>query len=138
MLDASHPNYNHIQERLRSNVVIWLNTVRPDGRPHSVIVWYLWDGEKFLIFSRPRNQKLRNIRQNPNVVLALDNTDEGGDPIIFEGTAELSDPAKLDTTMPAFAEKYAVHLRAMGTTAEAMAADYSQPILVTPTKLASG
>lgn len=138
MLDPSHPNYDHIQERLRSNVVIWLNSVRPDGRPHSVIVWYLWDGEKFLIFSRPKNQKLRNIQHNPHVVLALDNTDDGDDPIIFEGTAELVDPAKISATMPAYKEKYTPQLQEMGFTAEAMAADYSQPIVVTPTRLASG
>ena len=138
MLDSSHPHFDHIQERLRSNVVIWFNTVRPDGRPHSVIVWYHWDGKQFLIFSRPKNQKIRNLQHNPNVVLALDNTDEGGDPIVFEGTAELLDPAKINTTTSAFAEKYLPHLQAMGWTAETMAADYSQPIVVTPTKLASG
>ena len=138
MLDSSHPNYEHIQERLRSNVVLWLNSVRPDGRPHSVIVWYLWDGNKFLIFSRPKNQKLRNIQHNPHVVLALDNTANGGDPIIFEGTAELIDPAKISAAMPAFKEKYTPQMQAMGWTAESMAADYSQPIVVTPTRLASG
>ena len=25
-------------------------TVRTDGRPHAVVVWFLWDGEAILIF----------------------------------------------------------------------------------------
>ncbi len=39
----------HIEERLRSNEMVWLTTVRPDGRPHSVPVWFLWDGATVLI-----------------------------------------------------------------------------------------
>jgi len=135
LLDPNNPKHAHVDERLRSDKVIWLNSVRPDGRPHSVIVWFYWDSEHILIFSRPNNQKLRNIKQNPHVVLALDNTDEGGDVITVEGTAELLDEKAVNATMPEYAQKYATSLQEMGWTAEAMATDYSQPIRITPTKL---
>jgi PPOX class probable F420-dependent enzyme len=81
MLDLTKTRDAHIDERLRSNIMIWLNTVRADGRPHSAAVWFLWDGKAFLIFSRPNNQKIRNLRQNSNVLLALDDTKNGSDVI---------------------------------------------------------
>ena len=89
MLDLTQPGHAHVDERLRSDIMLWLNTVRPDGRPHSAAVWFLWDGSQFLIFSQPNTQKLRNLQHNPNVVLALDNTKDGSDVIVIEGKAEL-------------------------------------------------
>ena len=134
MLDLSQPEHAHVDERLRSNIIVWLNTVRPDGRPHSVAVWFLWDGSQFLIFSQPRKQKLRNLEHNSNVVLALDDTINGSDVIVVEGKAELLKDVNVSAALPAFAEKYATELKDMGATAEAMAADYSQGIRIVPTK----
>ena len=134
MLDLTQPGHAHVDERLRSDIMIWLNTVRPDGRPHSAAVWFLWDDSQFLIFSQPNKQKIRNLQYNPNVVLALDNTKNGSDVIVIEGKAELLKQGDVNTTLPAYAEKYLPELKDMGWTPESMAADYSQPIRVTPTK----
>ena len=135
MLDLTKTRNAHIDERLRSDIMIWLNTVRADGRPHSAAVWFLWDGSAFLIFSRPNNQKIRNLRQNSNVLLALDDTKNGSDVIQVEGKAELLDNNdELSATLPAFAEKYGPLIKQMGWSPEAMAADYSQAIRITPTK----
>ena len=134
MLDLTQPGQAHVDERLRSDIMIWLNTVRLDGRPHSAAVWFLWDGSQFLIFSQPNTQKIRNLQHNPNVVLALDNTKNGSDVIVIEGKAELLKQGDVNTTLSAYAEKYLPELKDMGWTPESMAADYSQPIRVTPTK----
>ena len=134
MLDLSQSKHAHIDERLRSDGMIWLNTVRPDGRPHSVAVWFLWDGSQFLIFSQPRKQKLRNLQHNTNVVLSLDNTKNGSDVIAIEGKAELLKEVNVDATLPAFAKKYAAQIKNMGSTAEAMAQEYSQGIRIIPTQ----
>ena len=80
ILDLTKKRDAHIDQRLRNDITIWLNTVRPDARPHAVVVWFLWDGEAILIFSQPEKQKLRNLQHNANVVLAVDNTREGSDP----------------------------------------------------------
>lgn len=135
MLDLSNPKHAHIEERLRDNLIVWLTTVRPDGRPHSVAVWYLWEGGDFLIFSKPNQQKLRNLRHNPNVVLALDDTDEGADLIVIEGSAELLSDPDISVTLAAYKEKYARKLAELGWTAESMAASYSQGIRIVPTKI---
>ncbi|MDQ2717336.1 MAG: TIGR03667 family PPOX class F420-dependent oxidoreductase [Chloroflexota bacterium] len=134
-LDTTQPAAAHIDERLRSDSVIWLGSVRADGRPHLVAVWFLWDGDTFLIFSQPGKQKVRNLQQNRNVVLALDNTQGGDDVIVVEGQATLLDPTDIDvTTLPAFVQKYSAHIKEIGMTPEAMAQSYSQPIRIVPTK----
>lgn len=134
-LDPNNERQAHVDERLRSDAVIWLNSVRPNGKPHAVVVWYLWDGSQFLIFSRPNNQKVRNLRQNPNVLLAIDNSKGGSDPITIEGTAELLNVKASELMNEAYIQKYLPHMQHMGWTAEVMAADYSQSIRITPTKL---
>ena len=133
MLDLNQAQDAHIDQRLRSEPIIWLSSVRPDGRPHLVPVWFLWDGATILIFSQPNNQKIRNIRHSPNVTLALDSVG-GDDVVIIEGRAELIDDPDVNVTLTAYAKKYAQLLQDMDTTAEGMAKSYSQGIRITPTK----
>ena len=125
----------HVDQRLRNDITIWLNTVRPDGRPHAVVVWFLWDGEAILIFSQPDKQKLRNLQHNSNVVLAVDNTREGSDPITIEGIATLLKPGELNTALPGFVEKYGEHIKQIGYTPEQMAKAYNQPIRIIPMRI---
>lgn len=133
MLDLRQERDAHIDQRLRSGVIIWLGTVRPDGRPHLVPVWFIWDGTSVLIFSQPENRKVRNLRENPHVVLALDDTKGGEDVITIEGEAELLAPeSDVSMTYPAYAEKYSEEMRGMNVTVEALAKEYSQGIRVTP------
>jgi PPOX class probable F420-dependent enzyme len=137
MLDPANPDHAHIAARLSSDPIVWLGSVRPDGRPHLVPVWFLWDGEALWIFSRPRNQKIINLRHNPHVILALDDSRQGADPIVIEGRATLLEETALQLLpkMGAYVAKYGERMRQLGYTAETMAADYSQPIRVTPTRL---
>ena|SRR5713101_7207563 len=137
MLDPTNPKNAHIEERLRNDLMIWLSSVRPDGRPHIVPVWFLWDGESILIFSQPHTQKIRNLRYNPNVMLALDDTRSGNDVVMFEGKAELLNEPTVNTTMAAYATKYDSLLRSMGWDAATMAAAHSLPIRITPTRFIS-
>ena len=51
ILDLTQERHAHIDHRLHNDEVIWLHTTRPDGRPHAVVVWFLWDGETVLIYS---------------------------------------------------------------------------------------
>ena len=135
MLDLTNPKHAHVDERLRTNLILWLGSMRPDSRPHLVYVFYLWDGKHILIFSQPTSQKIRNVQHNPHVTLALDDTRFGEDMVILEGKAELLHDPAVNTTLPAYATKYGFLLKRVSLTAEAMAAIYSQPILITPTRI---
>lgn len=132
MLDLQSERGAHIDSRLRTDDIIWLGTVRPDGRPHLVPVWYLWDGATILIFSQPGVQKVRNIVHNNQVVLALDTRDEGEDVVIVEGQAELLPDGTVDSTLPTYVEKYALLMTRIESSPEIMAASYTQAIRVTP------
>jgi len=135
MLDLTNPKHAHIDKRLRENRILWLGSVRPDGRPHLVYVMFLWDGKHILIFSEPTSQKIRNVQHNPYVTLGLDETRSGEDMVILEGKAELLHDPAVNPTLPAYAAKYAAELQRVGLTAEAMAALFSQALLVTPTRI---
>ena len=137
MSDLAKLQNPHTEERLRSEIMLWLSTVRPDGRPHLVPVWFLWDGETILVFSKP-DQKIRNLRRNPNVVVSLDTAGQGDDIVLIEGHAELLSDPNIKTTLPTYAQKYAERLSSMGWTAEIMAKDYTQTIRITPTKFIIG
>ncbi len=134
MEDQTKPNNAHVEQRLREEPIIWFTTVRADGRPHTVPVWFLWDGETFLIFSQPGNLKIRNVQRNPHITLALDGTKQGGDVVTVEGEAELLSEPSRNMTVPAYFEKYAAFLKNMGADPERLAEDYSQPIRIKPTK----
>ncbi len=133
-LDTSDPRQAHTAERLRAEEILWLASVRPDGRPHLVPVWFLWEGETILLFSKPDNQKIRNLRQNPAVIVSLDGTNQGDDVTVLEGIAAVLDDPAMTTTLPAYASKYGALLADMGWTAETMAKSYSQAIRITITR----
>lgn len=132
-LDLSQPRHAHADERLRNDVMIWLGTVRPDGRPHLVPVWFLWDGERILIFSKV-DQKIKNLGSNKRVMLALDDTKGGDDVVMVEGEAALLERGSVTPALPAYAEKYAAKLAQFGWTGESMGREYTEPISITPTK----
>lgn len=128
----------HVQERLSSDEMIWLVSVRPDGRPHSVPVWFLWEGAALLIFSKPNTQKIRNVRQNQYVTVTLDDTKGGHDVVILEGSAALLERGEGREALQAYGEKYREGLQRIGVTAEQFTMLYSQPIRITPARLISG
>jgi PPOX class probable F420-dependent enzyme len=137
MLDVTTEWGKHVEQRLQSNIIAWLTTVGGDGRPYTVPVGFVWEGQTLLIFSQPKKQKLRNIRKNPRVTLALDETEQGNDVVIVEGIAELIDDPQISVQMPAYVEKYGALVQSRGWTPASMAAEYSQAIRVTPTKFRS-
>jgi PPOX class probable F420-dependent enzyme len=137
MLDVTTEWGRHAERRLRSDIIAWLTTVGSDGRPYTVPVWFLWEGGTILLFSQPQKQKIRNLRKNPRVTLALDDSKQGEDVVIVEGTAELIEDTNMSVILPAYVEKYGAIIQSMGWTPASMAADYSQGIRVTPTKFRS-
>lgn len=137
LLDLSNPKDAHIDERLRAEPIIWLATVRPDGRPHMVPVWFFWDGKTITIYSQPDKQKLRNLQHNANVSLALNTADEGDDVVIVEGKAELLGKSAQTMNGPAYIEKYARLIENLQTTPDEIAAEYSEVIRVTPGRFIS-
>jgi PPOX class probable F420-dependent enzyme len=125
----------HVEARLGSNLIAWLTTVSPAGRPQSVPVWFLVreDGT-VLVYSEPGRLKLRNIAANPHVALALDVTDIGRDIIRFEGTAVAAPDHAPAHEVPAYVAKYTERAGAIFGTVEGFAATFTEAIVITPTR----
>ena len=121
-----------VEERLRTEEVIWLTTVRRDGQPQPVPVWFLWEGETLLIYSQPNRQKLRNIARNPRVALNLNCDAHGGEVVRAEGTAEILEGFPPSTEVPAYQEKYREPIARIGYDPEGFARDYSVAVRITP------
>ena len=138
IFDLEQPVHQRVLGQLEDDQIIWLASVRPDGRPHNVPVWFLWHEGTVLIFSEERTQKIRNLRHRGAVVLALETRDGGEEIAFFDGTAEISpEPAAawLPRVGERYATKYADGLRRIGKTLEEMMATYTEVIVVTPTKM---
>jgi PPOX class probable F420-dependent enzyme len=126
----------HVEARLHSNLMAWLTTVRPDGQPNSVPVWFLVrDDETILVYSQPKKMKLRNISENPKVTLGLDVTDIGRDIIRIDGTAEHADDVPAADRQLQYAAKYAERIGAMFGTPRQFAELFSEALIITPSRL---
>ena len=53
MLDPSRPAHARAAQRLASERIAWLTTVRADGQAQSSPVWFLGDGAACLLFRQP-------------------------------------------------------------------------------------
>lgn len=134
-IDTSTEFGQRVDRRLRGDKVAWLVTVGPNGTPEPSPIWFLWDGQSFLIYSKPDAPKVRNIRRHPAVALNLDTDGQGGDVVVLTGRAEVLDQAPGIADVPEYVAKYAAGIKSIGFTPESMAATYSTAIRVTPTKL---
>jgi PPOX class probable F420-dependent enzyme len=125
-----------VEQRLDRNLIAWLTTVRPDGQPVTVPVWFLLrEDETILLYTRPGKEKLRNIEANPKVTLVLDGTDIGRDLVRLEGTVARDLTAPPADRVPAYKAKYIERMGAMFGTPEHFAELFSAALVVTPTKL---
>ena len=98
-------------------------------------MWALWDGETFLIYSRPDTPKLRNVESRPRVALHLDGDGRGGDIVIVTGDARIDPQAPPADRITAYIDKYREGLRRIGMTPESFARAYSVAVRVTPRHL---
>lgn len=80
---------------------VWMATVRPNGRPHLVPVWFVTDGDRWYVCTAPGSVKARNLKSNPQIALALE---DGNQPFIVEGEARPVSPSA--TVIDRFKVKY--------------------------------
>ncbi|TAH52506.1 MAG: pyridoxamine 5'-phosphate oxidase [Chloroflexota bacterium] len=110
-------------QRLENARNLWLATVRPNGAPHLVPIWFVWLDEKAYLCTALDSVKARNIRQNPRVAFALE---DGDDPVLMEGTARILENGTPEIVQ-AFQKKFNWDIRGDGT--------YNTIIEITPTRM---
>ena len=67
-----------------------LATVRKDGRPHVVPIWFTLDGDTIVFTTGEHAVKAANIRRDPRICLCVDDETPPYAYIMVEGTATLS------------------------------------------------
>ena len=87
------------EERLKKSHNYWITTVRPDGSPHTMIVWGLWLNGAFYFSTGKQSRKAQNLAKNPRCIVCTEDADEA---VIVEGQASLTK----DTTQLKFFANY--------------------------------
>jgi len=131
---SRQPRPDVTETALREDPVVWLSSVQRNGRPHLVPVWFCWDGERIVAFSKPGARKIENLRSRPDVMLAVGTPGPDFDVELIEATAELPDAPSSTLMPPAFGQKYAELLRRANLTVQRFAEVYSQAIVLRPTR----
>jgi PPOX class probable F420-dependent enzyme len=134
VLASSPAAARRIDRLLRDEPVVWLSSVRPDGGPHLVPIWFSWDGREILIASKPHAQKVRNLRTNPAVMLALGETEDDFDVGLLQGRAELLAAPAASVLPASHLAKYRRQMAAIGLSRAEFLATYSQVIRIVPTR----
>jgi PPOX class probable F420-dependent enzyme len=136
-IDPATPGGAHARERLATEPIGWLTTVKPDGQPQSSPLWFLWTNDEIFVYSHKTAPRNRNIESNPRVAFNL-HTDAGGDDVIsMEGTARFDPEGPPCSQHPAYLAKYGSMLESSGGP-EFMDRDYPVIIRITPTRWRAG
>ena len=89
--------------RLDTDKNVWVSSVRPDGRPHLVPIWFVYREDRFWLCTNSDSVKIHNLRHSPTVSLSLE---DGNTPVVVEGTAEIHPPPYPDDVVVAFFDKF--------------------------------
>jgi nitroimidazol reductase NimA-like FMN-containing flavoprotein (pyridoxamine 5'-phosphate oxidase superfamily) len=78
------------EQRLRKSHNYWISTTRPDGSPHTMIIWGLWLDGAFYFSTGKQSRKGRNLAKNPRCVIATEHAEQA---VIVEGTVRITKDA---------------------------------------------
>src|ERR1700756_3826618 len=91
------------EQHLKKSHNYWITTVKPDGSPHTMVVWGLWQDGRFLFSTGSKSRKARNLAENAHCVVCTELANEA---VIVEGTAEIADVPARRKLLPAYERKY--------------------------------
>jgi PPOX class probable F420-dependent enzyme len=91
-------------ERLSTSRNYWVASVWPDGRPHAMPVWGMWDDAVLWFSSSAESRKARNLAADARCCVT---TEDAADPVVVEGTAQIvTDPPLLQRLIDLMNAKY--------------------------------
>ncbi|MGC2058864.1 MAG: pyridoxamine 5'-phosphate oxidase family protein, partial [Candidatus Sulfotelmatobacter sp.] len=96
--------------RLKKSHNYWIITVKPDGSPHTMVVWGLWQDGRFLFSTGSKSRKARNLGENAACVVCTEHANEA---VIVEGRAEVANVDARRKFLPIYEHKYKFDMKAM-------------------------
>jgi hypothetical protein len=98
------------EQRLKKSHNYWITTVKPDGSPHTMVVWGLWQDGRLLFSTGSESRKARNLAKNTNCVVCTELANEA---VIVEGIAEVADIASRRKFLARYGPKYKFDMSSM-------------------------
>jgi len=98
------------EQRLKKSHNYWITTVKPDGSPHTMVVWGLWQDGRFLFSTGAKSRKAQNLAQNPRCIVC---TEKAKEAVIVQGVAEIADVDARRKLIPVYERKYGWDLSSM-------------------------
>ncbi|RAY16142.1 TIGR03667 family PPOX class F420-dependent oxidoreductase [Actinomadura craniellae] len=95
-----------VRRRLAEERVVWLTAVADDGTPQPNPVWFVWDGDAFLIYTSPDSRRMRHLLRRPRVSLHFNGDEVGHDIVVFGGVAEQVPEPRPAVEVPEYHAKY--------------------------------
>jgi PPOX class probable F420-dependent enzyme len=132
-LQGDHASW--ARDHLETDIVAWLTTVAPDGRPQSSVISFLHEAGSILFYSQPDTPKLRNIAHSPLVSFALQSDPYGDHYLIIEGTAVIDSTVVPSDRHPEYHAKYLEPHAHWGMDVADVARDFSVPIRIIPRRV---
>jgi PPOX class probable F420-dependent enzyme len=134
IFDPSTDRGAHALERLETARAGWLTTVRADGQPQSMPVWFVWQDGEILVYGDHRAKRNANLEANPRVSFHLPDNGQGQDIVTIEGTALVDPDFPQCGDHPGYWAKYGSWIDEGYGGAAKFGQTYSMPIRITPTR----
>ena len=123
---------DRIEHHLREDLVAWLTTVTPSGRPMPRVVWLAWNGTQIVVYSQNDSAKLRHIEANDQVTFSFNCSAEGTDVVVIGGRAEMLPDAPPPSQYSGLIDKYAARIERMGQSQEWYDRNYRVALRIVP------
>jgi PPOX class probable F420-dependent enzyme len=123
------------REHLEQDVVGWLTTIAPDGRPQTSVISFLYEDGTILTYSKPDTPKLRNIEHSPKVSFNLQSDPYGDHYLVIEGTAAIDPSVPPSDRHPVYHAKFLEPHAHWEMDVADVARDFSVPLRITPTRV---
>lgn len=97
-------SWEYVRQQLVKSRNYWINSTRPDGRPHAMPVWGVWLDDTLYFGTSRTSRKALNLFANPAVSA---HTESGDEVVILEGVVvEVKERSLLDRITREIANKY--------------------------------
>jgi general stress protein 26 len=105
---ASPASWDDTVRALEAAELSWITTVRADGRPHLTPLVAVWRGGALHFCTGADEQKARNLRTNPHVILSTgcNQWDRGLDVVVEGEAVQVTDGDELEQLAEAWRTKW--------------------------------
>ena len=131
VLKASH------RGRLDQELILWLTTVRPNGQPQTLPVWFVIDGPDLLVWSQ-EGARTKNLAGNSLVSAHVNDNGTGGNILSIEGEAVIEPGLGLPSQHPPYVKRYQRRMDKSRWSWDWFDSVYKVPIRISPRKVRTG